>query len=186
MPALFERKEVCCVLSPVELEGLRQVRVTPAMGKVLKLMAFGYSDRRIAKELIMSYSTVRSHTTVLYQVLGAKIAARGDCEERAQRSDRVALCQWWWNEFGIPPIDWGINLDFLSPHENIILNLIGQGKSSWEIAKQLNIARKTLWSYRCKINSCIQWGEGLEVADYNRSVAIALWYKHANFKRIRT
>jgi DNA-binding CsgD family transcriptional regulator len=80
-PKLKRKKEVVVfkeVMVPaaapfaLNAERLRELGVTPREREILELMASGMSNREIAEKLFVSENTVKTHSSRLFDKLGAK------------------------------------------------------------------------------------------------------------------
>jgi DNA-binding CsgD family transcriptional regulator len=55
-------------------------RLSPALRRVLYLVARGYSEERISKELFLSYNTIHNHTRAIRRIYG--VASRGELQAK--------------------------------------------------------------------------------------------------------
>jgi NarL family two-component system response regulator LiaR len=56
----------------LNVERLRELRVTPREREILELIATGMSNREIAEKLFVSENTIKTHSSRLFDKLGAK------------------------------------------------------------------------------------------------------------------
>lgn len=64
--------------------------LTERQTRIVALVADGWSDKRIARELCISESTVKNHLIDIRAALGERVTGRDN--------QRVAVALWWWFE----------------------------------------------------------------------------------------